>query len=160
MATILIIDDSPSALSLIREMLEQQGHAVLVASDGAGGLETVQQHVVHLVITDIYMPGKDGLEFISELRSLQPDLPVIAMSSHPGPVNVLRVAALAGACGMLRKPFSRHALDEAVTAALSRRKLRARPGVPNAAPAPADADPGMSAPRPRSPEASAKNPQD
>ncbi len=80
MATILIIEDDDDLRMTIAELLEMQGYAVLQASNGCKGLDLVHTRSIDLIITDIFMPDKDGLEVIRELKKGYPHIKVIAVS--------------------------------------------------------------------------------
>ena len=80
MADILVIDDTPGVRLVLRDFLERAGHAVREAEDGARGLRLYRDRPADLVVCDLYMPGKKGLETIRELRHLDPAAKVIAMS--------------------------------------------------------------------------------
>lgn len=112
MATILIIDDDPKALALCRQMLEPEGHIINVSLDGASGIEICRKVDVDLVITDILMPHKEGMETIVELREEFPDMGILAVSGggHLGPDSYLPLAKRMGAHYTLKKPFTRHEL--------------------------------------------------
>ena len=77
---ILVIDDEPSALDVLRRILEGEGYEVQVAANGLDGVALFRQQPCDLVITDMVMPVKDGLQTILELREEAPDLPIIAIS--------------------------------------------------------------------------------
>ncbi|MCH8809524.1 MAG: response regulator, partial [Proteobacteria bacterium] len=80
MARILIIDDEDELRSMLRQMLEQAGHEVTEAVNGAEGIRLYEQDRPDLIITDIIMPEKEGVETIIALRRADPDLPIIAIS--------------------------------------------------------------------------------
>ena len=80
MARILIIDDEPNMRSMLRRMLHKAGHQVSEAGDGAEGIDSYERDPPDLVITDILMPKKEGIETIIALHRADPDLPVIAIS--------------------------------------------------------------------------------
>lgn len=107
MARILVIDDEP----LVREMLEVRlsrgGHEVVVAADGDKAMALHRKDPADLVITDIFMPEKDGIETIQEMLRDNPDLRIIAISggSRVGNMDFLNVAAKLGASAVLKKPF-------------------------------------------------------
>ncbi|MEA3490010.1 MAG: response regulator [Candidatus Omnitrophota bacterium] len=109
MARILIIDDNDEFRKLFRMMLEKFGYEVAEASDGEEGVELYREKPADLVITDLIMPGKEGVQTCVELRSNFPDVKIIAMSGggFEGPEDYLESAELIG--GALRtfaKPFS------------------------------------------------------
>lgn len=121
MATILIIDDQIEMRKLLRRALESFGHQVQEADDGKQGMALCRDALPDLILTDIFMPEKDGLETIRELRKDHPRLKVLAMSGGGtlGNMDVLRIARAMGAYKVLAKPFSMIDLKETVAAALA-----------------------------------------
>ena len=109
MAKILIIDDEEMVRDVLRQTLEREGYQVEAAADGERGLDLFQSWRPDLVITDILMPGKEGLETIRELRAADPDVQIIAISGggDRGDLNFLRAASMFGAVRTLSKPISR-----------------------------------------------------
>ena len=83
---------------------------------------------VDLIVTDIYMPDKDGLEVIAEARRVCPGVPVIAVSSFTGARDMLRTAKLLGAICTLQKPFTDQNLLQAVSQALATTSLAPQRG--------------------------------
>ena len=113
---ILVIDDEPTALDLLRRILEMNGYEVLVAANGLEGVELFRQQPCDLVITDMVMPVKDGLQTILDLRGYVPDLPVIAVSGG-GTISKERYLAVAGYLDKVitvAKPFSIEEITGAV----------------------------------------------
>ena len=121
MARILIIDDEPNMLSMLRRMLHQAGHQVSEASNGAEGIDSYERDPPDLVITDIIMPKKEGIETIIALHRADPDLPIIAISGggRSGGKDFLSSAEKLGACHSLPKPFRGDQLLSAVSESLS-----------------------------------------
>ena len=116
MQRILIIDDDHHILLMIKKMLERAGFEVELASNGNEGLELFKRLQVDLVITDIIMPEKEGLETIREMKRLRADLKIIAMSGG-GKVssdNYLNMAKIFGASRIISKPFSQKQMVSAV----------------------------------------------
>jgi len=113
-ASILLIEDEQSLRALLREALEQAGYEVVEAPDGRVGLELYRKTPTDLVITDIMMPERDGLDTTLALTREFFDAKVIAMSGAPGRQNLLDVAKLFGARRTLQKPFSLAELVDAV----------------------------------------------
>jgi DNA-binding NtrC family response regulator len=116
MRRILIIDDDHHILLMIKKMLERAGFEVDLASNGNEGLELLKRMPVDLVITDIIMPEKEGLETIREMKRLRSDLKIIAMSGG-GKVssdNYLNTAKIFGASRVMAKPFSQKQMISAV----------------------------------------------
>jgi CheY-like chemotaxis protein len=107
MAKILVLDDEPSILLMIKKMLEKEGHEVEVALNGSEGMALFEKEKPDLLITDIIMPEKEGLETIFELRRLHPDLKIIAISGggRIGPDGYLPGAKLLGANAVFSKPL-------------------------------------------------------
>ena len=127
MATILVIDDEKGIRDLLRAYLEEVGHEVLEAPDGMEAMRGFDAGVVDLVITDVFMPEKDGIEVIMELRKRYPDALVLAISggSSRGEIEVfLDSASRLGAARTLAKPFSGAQLLEKVEELLAARDER------------------------------------
>ena len=114
MASILVIDDEPSMTCLYQEILEQAGYDVLVARNGLEGLRLFRQTPADLVITDLFMPQKDGLEVIMSLRREKPMIPIIAITGNAGGRHFLNVSKQLGAQHTMTKPFSATVLIQAV----------------------------------------------
>ena len=121
MARILIIDDEPNVRSMLRRMLHQAGHQVSEAGNGAEGIDLYERDLPDLIITDILMPEKEGIETIIALHRADPDLPIIAISGggHSGGMDFLCVAEKLGARHTLSKPFRGDQLLGAVSESLS-----------------------------------------
>lgn len=96
---IIIIDDDDQIREMLMEMLVREGYEVLPASNGKEGIRLYRERQTDLIITDIVMPEKDGLETIMELRKDFPEVKVIAMSGggRNGPESYLQVAKRLGA---------------------------------------------------------------
>jgi CheY-like chemotaxis protein len=117
MARILVIDDDQDVRLLAQDVLESAGHEVLLAADGARGIELQRRTPAALVITDILMPEKEGIETIDDLRREFPGLKIIAISGAPTRLKstaYLSAAREVGAQALLRKPFSSHTLLQSV----------------------------------------------
>ena len=106
MATILIIDDEEIIRVLLRSALVAAGHEVVEAANGREGLELYRRRPADLVITDIIMPGLNGLDMLLELTREFLHAKVIAISGEGGEKNVLDVAKLLEARQTFQKPFS------------------------------------------------------
>ncbi len=108
MPHILIIDDDPSVREVLRHGLERSGHQVTEARDGKTGLKAHRVAPVDLVITDLIMPGMEGLETIMEFKRLYPGLKIIAISGGgTGKAgDYLEMASKFGAHRTVAKPFS------------------------------------------------------
>jgi len=109
MARILIIDDEAAIRNLLIKILEREGYKTISASDGKEGIRLYRENLADLIITDLIMPQKEGIETIMELRRDFRDVKVIAMSGG-GRIDsdtYLQIAKTAGAIGTLAKPFDR-----------------------------------------------------
>ena len=121
MARILLVDDEPMLRGVVRKMLERSGHEVSDAADGALGIEAYRRLLTDIVLTDIVMPNKDGIQMIIELKKEFPDVRLIAMSggARTSERDFLEVAKQYGVRQVLHKPFSRAELESAVVAVQS-----------------------------------------
>ena len=114
-ARILLIDDDDLLRDVLAAALTHAGHTVHQAAEGGQGCEIFHATPVDLVITDIIMPGQEGIETILRLRHLNPRLPIIAMSGGATNSTVyLSLAAQLGARHVLAKPFTPDALAAAI----------------------------------------------
>jgi CheY-like chemotaxis protein len=121
MAKILVIDDEEQLRDLLKQMLTRDGHEVKTAFDGVEGVRIFNQFNPQLVITDIIMPNKDGIEVITELLCRDSNIAIIAISGGRRAITAefnLESAELLGVKGILSKPFTRDQLREAVQLAL------------------------------------------
>ena len=123
MPRILVIDDDAPLRSLLREALEQNGFSVEEQSNGLLGLRAYKLLPADVVLTDIVMPDKEGLETIRDFRRSFPDAKIIAMSGGLTTSNLdpLPLAAQFGARHTLRKPFSIKELLSALAMVLESR---------------------------------------
>lgn len=116
MAGILIIDDDVQILNMLRQTLECEGYDVLEASNGKQGIKLYRENPADLIITDIIMPEKDGIETILELKRDYPDVKIIAISGggRINPEDYLDIAKKLGAHRIFAKPVERKELLNAV----------------------------------------------
>jgi len=129
MAKILVLDDEPSILLMIKKMLEKAGHEVAIALNGKEGMLLFEKNKPDLLITDIIMPEKEGLETIFELRKMYPDLKIIAISGggRIGPDGYLPGAKLLGANMIFQKPLDQKEFVYAVAQLLGENKGKSFP---------------------------------
>ncbi|MBF0609740.1 MAG: response regulator [Magnetococcales bacterium] len=117
MSTILLIDDEEGIRNYIKVLLEHAGHGVVLAENGAKGLEICQYYNPDLIITDLIMTSTDGLTVLRKMRERDPYIPIIAMTGGD-PVfdssHLLAVALIEQADVLLKKPFSCEELLESV----------------------------------------------
>jgi len=120
MIRILLVDDDDLSRGAIHKMLERAGYSVESTHDGDEVIRMYGQEAADLVITDLIMPDKDGLEIIQELRRINPKVRILAISGG-GRVDAneyLAVARKFGAVEVLSKPFTKEDLRRAVETAL------------------------------------------
>jgi CheY-like chemotaxis protein len=124
MARILIIDDDKMVLNMLRQVLEGAQHTVVEASNGEVAMRLWREHSADLIITDILMPEKDGLEVIRELRRECPTVKVIALSGGSRKIHfdALDVAKRFGALSTLEKPFELKELLASVSTVLNTKR--------------------------------------
>ena len=115
MPTILLVDDDDQFRTIFAESLRRAGYDVREARDGDEGIKSYRDRPADLIITDLIMPEKEGLEMIQEFRRSEPEVKIIAISggSRHGASDYLRFARAFGARKVLGKPFTR---DEMLTA--------------------------------------------
>lgn len=116
MARILVIDDDEQIRIMFRNMLERDGYEVICASNGKEGIRLYRENPADLIITDLIMPEKDGMEIIMELKRDFPEVKLIAVSGggHIKPDEYLSIANLLGAQCSFTKPFERDEILKAV----------------------------------------------
>src|ERR1035437_1020926 len=120
---VLCVDDEPVILHILRRLLEVQGFEAVVCSDPQEAVAGFGDGDFDVVITDIHMPGMDGLALMRALRERQPDLPVVVVTGQ-GTVDTAIQALREGATGMLVKPFTGEELLGEVRRALGSAQMR------------------------------------
>lgn len=121
MAHILLIDDDEQFRAMLEQMLSQDGHRLTLAGDGEEGLRLAAEVRPDLIILDILMPLRDGIETILALKASGSAIPIIAMSGGRRLISAefnLESAALLGVKATLAKPFARADLRQAIIRAL------------------------------------------
>ena len=120
MATILLIEDNAGSRDLYRTYLQNEGYKVLEAEDGNQGLDLAASNEVDLVLTDIFMPEKDGYETIKSLRDQDKEIPIIAISGKEEKYKYsLHVASILGADLVLKKSVKKSELLGAIQSLLT-----------------------------------------
>jgi CheY-like chemotaxis protein len=108
MKNILVVDDEPAVRSMIRNVLESDGYAVCEAVNGEAALRQLNGQPVDLIVTDLVMPGKNGIDLILELKKKYPHISILAISGGggiSGRFDYLKIAELVGARNIMSKPF-------------------------------------------------------
>lgn len=116
LARILVVDDEALIRGLLRQAFETNGYEVVEASNGSEAVRIFRESQIDLVITDIIMPDKEGLESIMDLKELDQDVKIIAMSGggRLEPHSYLQMASKFGAQRVFQKPLSITSLLAAV----------------------------------------------
>ena len=122
MSHILVIDDDSAICVLLKQGLEAQGHQVTVANDGKKALAAQKAATADLVITDLIMPGMEGIETIIEMKRRSPSVKIIAMSGGGmgKGADYLQIAQKFGAHGIIAKPFTLIKLGQLVAEVLDK----------------------------------------
>jgi len=116
-ANILVVDDEATIRSLFKETLEEQGHRVKTAKTASEGIELVKQQDFDLVFLDLKMPGMNGAEFFSQIKTIKPKLPVTIITGYPDSDMMARALAQ-GPFGVMNKPFAESDIIAAVASFL------------------------------------------
>ena len=120
--TILIVDDEESILRSLEGILSDEGFEVINAMSGAEAMEKIQEELPDLVLLDIWMPGKDGIETLADIKASYPSLQVVMMSGH-GTIETAVKATKVGAYDFIEKPLSLEKLLLSVNNALEYYRL-------------------------------------
>ena len=118
MATILIVDDDAFVRNVLRDVLENRGHALLEAEDGRQALEVLGERCPQLVLLDLFMPRLSGMEALTVMRERWPSARVLVISSLDSE-RLVAQAMEAGAAGYITKPFHPLEITSAVDRALA-----------------------------------------
>ena len=119
---VILIDDDPHLRQALYQTLDLAGLKVLPLAEATGLAERIERHWPGVVVSDIRMPGMDGLELLAQLHAQDPELPVLLITGH-GDVPLAVQAMRAGAYDFLEKPFASDALLDSVRRALALRTL-------------------------------------
>src|SRR5688500_16552359 len=119
---ILIVDDEPAIQSALRGVLEDEGYRVTAVGTGGDALALLSEEVPDLVFLDIWMPGKDGLETLAEMKRQRPEVTVVMISGH-GTIETAVKATRLGAYDFIEKPLSLEKMLLAAVRALDHSRL-------------------------------------
>ncbi|MCU0588809.1 MAG: response regulator [Syntrophobacteraceae bacterium] len=122
MDKILVIDDEKPTLTMFRLLLGAQGYDVLTAENGREGLEVFERERPPLVLTDIKMPGMDGIEVLRQIKLIDPRTEVVVITGH-GDMELAIKALSLDAADFINKPIQRHILEQALQRARERIQL-------------------------------------
>ncbi|MFQ5560270.1 MAG: sigma-54-dependent transcriptional regulator [Nitrospinota bacterium] len=123
---ILIVDDEQEMRLALSEALTSFGFSVQTAENGLQGLQIIKNSQISLVITDVRMPGMDGVEMLREIRRGDCDIPVIVITAYGAVENAVEAMKF-GAADYILKPFSADTLEEAVATVLRKSSPRSKP---------------------------------
>jgi DNA-binding response OmpR family regulator len=118
-STVLLAEDDTNSRKVYRQALEKEGYRVIDVSDGESALRALKGESVDVLLTDVWMPGVDGIELIARAREIQPDLRAVVMTGEKTSETVLG-AFRNKACDFLTKPFRLSELIETIDSALKR----------------------------------------
>lgn len=120
---VLVVDDEPKMQRVLEIMLHKMGHEVLLAGDGQAALALAQREAVDLVMTDLRMPGMDGIALLTALRAHGVNVPVILLTAY-GTVESAVAAMKQGAYDYILRPFDVEAVEVVVTRALAQERVQ------------------------------------
>lgn len=119
---ILIVDDEAGVRASISGILSDEGYRVDAVETGEAGIKAVESNRYELALLDVWLPGIDGIETLTRIQAIDPDLPVVVISGH-GTVETAVKAVRLGAADFIEKPLSLERILLAVANSLRRRKL-------------------------------------
>jgi two-component system, NtrC family, response regulator AtoC len=120
--TILAVDDEPNMLRLLEISLKQAGYKPVLARDGKEALQIVKNQTIDLVVSDLHMPGMNGLDLLKNIRLENEGLPFIMVTAQ-GEINTAVEAMKFGASDYILRPFDLETLEIAIAKALSVQRL-------------------------------------
>jgi len=102
--TILVVDDEPSVGDALKLVLESNGYEVVLVTKGQDGIEQARQRSFEFGIVDLFLTDTTGFQVITDLRNIQPQIPILLITAHGSP-QIFAEAERLGAVGALSKPF-------------------------------------------------------
>ena len=102
MKTVLIIEDDEEIIKIIDQLLKDHQLSILHSKNGDQGIKEFRKNDVDLIITDVMLPKRDGLDIVAKVRKSNPNIPIIALSGYEG---IQEMAYLTGVNKFLKKPF-------------------------------------------------------
>src|SRR5690554_2045148 len=104
--TLLVVDDEAANLESLEKIFQKEGFRVLTATGGREALDLCRTHRVHVVLSDLMMPGMSGIDLVKALRTVAPDVEVVMMTAY-GTVETAVEAMKEGAYDFVEKPLKR-----------------------------------------------------
>jgi DNA-binding NtrC family response regulator len=120
--SVLVVDDEPSNLTSLQKIFQREGMRVFTAESARQALELARKHRLQVVLTDLMMPGTNGVELLKALKELAPDTEVVLMTAY-GTVETAVQAMREGAYDFVEKPLKRMTIVKSVRQAAERQKL-------------------------------------
>jgi DNA-binding NtrC family response regulator len=120
--TVLVVDDEPSNVTSLRKIFEREGMRVLTAESAKDALEVARKHRIEVVLTDLMMPGSNGVELLRAVKEVAPDTEVVLMTAY-GTVETAVQAMREGAYDFVEKPLKRMSIVKSVQKAAERQSL-------------------------------------
>lgn len=122
MSLILVVDDEQSMREFLRILLEKDGHTVHTAANGAAAIDLLAKYDFALIISDIRMPGMNGLQLLAEAKKISPELPVIMITAYASPDDAVK-AMKNGAFDYITKPFKIEEIKRVIKSATTRKNV-------------------------------------
>ncbi|MCK4387307.1 MAG: response regulator, partial [Dehalococcoidia bacterium] len=126
MKPVLIVDDEVVMRESLRDWLTDSGYQVEIAEEGEEALKTIAEHDFGLVILDLRLPGKDGIEVLREAKEKRPQLKGVIITAYPSAQTAVE-AAKEGAIGYLPKPFDLNNLEKLIQETLGPVQVEIKP---------------------------------
>src|SRR5690242_8663245 len=120
--TVLVVDDEPSNVTSLRKIFERENMRVLTANGAKEALDLARKHRIEVVLTDLMMPGANGVELMRALKEISPDTEVVLMTAY-GTVETAVQAMREGAYDFVEKPLKRMSIVKSVEKAAERQSL-------------------------------------
>lgn len=120
---ILVLDDERDLLAILCEQIADAGYVSIPASRGNEALEILKKEVVDVIVTDLKMPGMDGIEFVTRVRSFNKYIPIVVVSGHTSREH-LKMFLTLGVDNFVEKPYSHEDILRALEMAVATRELR------------------------------------
>src|SRR5580698_847901 len=119
---ILVIDDEASIRESLQTLLEMEGFSIETANDGEEGLRKLERQTYDLVLLDLALPGRDGIEILRDIHARLPSLPVIMITAYGAVANVVD-AIHTGASNFVQKPWDNEKLLADIRAAVGKARV-------------------------------------